>query len=63
LLKVDVFSYRGTDPAEAFLHRFTEKHDIADSEFLVDAGGSLIALGRHDLNGHLDCHDRNQIKK
>jgi len=63
LLEVDVFSRRGTDPAAAFLHRLTEKHDISDAEFLVDAGGYLTALSRHDLSGHLDYHDRNHIEK
>jgi transposase-like protein len=33
-----VFSRRGIDPAAAFLHRLTEKHDLAETEFLVDAG-------------------------
>ena len=63
LLEVDVYSRRGTDPAAAFLHRLTEKHDVADTEFLVDAGGYLTALARHDLSGHLDYHDRNHIEK
>jgi transposase-like protein len=34
-----------------------------DTEFLVDAGGYLTALARHDLSGHLDYHDRNHIEK
>jgi transposase-like protein len=38
LLEVDVFSRRGADPTEAFLHRLTEKHDVADTEFLGDTG-------------------------
>ena len=63
LLEVDVFSRRETDPAAAFLHRLTENHDVADTEFLVDAGGYLTALARHDLSGHLDYHDRNHIEK
>jgi putative transposase len=63
LLEVDAFSRRGTDPAAAFLHRLTEKHDIVNTEFLVDAGGYLTALSRHDLSGHLDYHDRNHIEK
>ena len=28
LLDIDIYSCRGTDPAAAFLHRLTEKHDI-----------------------------------
>jgi len=63
LLEVDVFSRRGTDPAAAFLHRLTQKHDIADTEFLVDAGGYLTALSRHDLSGRLDYRIRNHIEK
>jgi len=63
LLEVDVFSRRGIGPAAAFLHRLTEKHNVDDTEFLVDAGGYLTALSRHDLSGHLDYHNRNHIEK
>jgi transposase-like protein len=63
LLEVDVFSRRGTDPAAAFLHRLTQKDDVADSVFLVDAGGYLTALSRHDLSGRLDYRIRNHIGK
>ncbi len=38
-LEIDVYNRRGTDPAAAFLHRLTEKHDVADTEFLVDDMG------------------------
>jgi transposase-like protein len=62
-LEVDVYNRRGTDPAAAFLHRLTEKHNVADTEFLVDAGGYLTALARHELSGHLDYEDRNHIEK
>jgi transposase-like protein len=41
LLEIDVFSRRGTNSAAAFLHRLTEKHDVPETEFLVDAGGFL----------------------
>ena len=51
------------DPAAAFLHRLTEKHDVADTEFLVDAGGYLTALARHELSGHLEYRDRDHIEK
>ena len=44
LLEIDVHSRCGTDPAAAFLHRLTEKHDVSDTEFLVDAGGYLTAI-------------------
>ena len=51
------------DPAAAFLHRLTEKHDVADTEFLVDAGGYLTALVRHELSGQLNYITRNHIEK
>jgi transposase-like protein len=38
-LEIDVYSRRGTDPAAAFPHRLTEKHDVADTEFLIDDMG------------------------
>ncbi|ELY25837.1 transposase [Natrialba magadii ATCC 43099] len=63
LLEIDVYSRRGTDPAAAFLHRLTEKHDLNESEFLVDAGGYLIALARHDLSGQLNYSERNHVEK
>ena len=63
LLEIDVYSRRGTDPAAAFLHRLTEKHDVSDAEFLVDGGGYLTALFRHDLSGQLDYTERNHIEK
>jgi transposase-like protein len=63
LLEIDVYSRRGTDPAAAFLHRLTEKHDVSDAEFLVDAGGYLTALFRHELSGQLNYSERNHIEK
>jgi len=63
LLEVDVFSRPGTDPAAAFLHRLPEKHDIGDIVFLVDTGGYLTALARHELSGQLGYTDRNHIEK
>jgi transposase-like protein len=62
LLEVGVYSRRGTDPAAAFLHRLTERHDVAETEFLADAGGYLTALARHELSGRLDYHIRNHIE-
>jgi len=63
LLELDVYSRRGTDPAAAFLHRLTEKRDVTDAEFLVDAGGYLTALFRHELSDQLDYRERNHIEK
>jgi putative transposase len=57
LLEIDVYSRRGTDPAAAFLHRLTEKHDVSDAEFLVDAAGYLTALARRELSGQIGCVD------
>lgn len=56
-------SRRGTDSAAAFLHRFTEKHDITATEVLVDADDYLAALARHELSGHLEYEGRNHIEK
>lgn len=63
LLEVDVYSRRGTDPAAAFLHRLTTKHEVSDTEFLVDGGGYLTALARHKLSGQLNYSTRNHIEK
>ncbi|WP_114578994.1 IS6 family transposase [Saliphagus sp. LR7] len=63
LLEIDVFSRRGIGPAAAFLHRLDEKHEIDETEFLVDAGGYLTALARRELSGHLDYSDRNHVEK
>jgi|GEM_PF-107833 len=63
LLEIDVHSRRGIGPAAAFLHRLTEKHDVSDTEFLVDGGGYLTALFRHDLSGQRNYTDRNHIEK
>lgn len=60
---IDLYSRFGTGPTTAFLHRSPEKHDVSDAEFLIDAGGYLIAPFRHDLSGRPDYRERNQIKK
>ena len=54
---------RRRDPAAAFLHRLAEKHEVSDTEFLVDGGGYLTALFRHELSGHLNYRERNHIEK
>ena len=63
LLDIDVYSRRGTEHAAAFLHRLTEKHKVSDAEFLVDGGGYLTALFRHELSGQLNYRERNHIEK
>jgi len=63
LLDVALFGRRGTDPAAAFLHQLTEKHDLSDATFLVDGYGYLTALSRIGLSGQLDYTDRNLIEK
>ncbi|KOX92439.1 IS6 family transposase [Haloarcula rubripromontorii] len=63
LLDCTVFSRHGTDPAAAFLHRLTEKYDLADTEFLVDAYGYRTALSRLGLSGRVEHADRNHIEK
>jgi transposase-like protein len=62
LLGVDLFERRGTDPAAEFLERLAEKHDLSDTEFLVDGYRYLTALFRVGLSGHLDYVDRNLIE-
>ena len=62
-MEVDIYSRRGTDPAAAFLHRLTEKHDVSETEFLVDAGGHLTALFRHELSGQLNYAERTYIEQ
>ena len=39
------------------------KETLAETEFLVDAGGYLTAFARHEVSGHLDYYDRNHIEK
>jgi len=60
---VDVYSRRGICPAAAFLHRLTEEHNVAETGFLVDAGGCLTALARQELSGQLNYTGRNHIEK
>ena len=36
ILDVALFGRHGTDPAAAFLHGLTEKHDCSEAVFLVD---------------------------
>ena len=63
LLDAAVFGRRGTDPAAAFLHGLTQKHDCSDTVFLVDGFGYLTALSRLGVSGRLDYTDRNHIEK
>ncbi|WP_136601186.1 IS6 family transposase [Salinigranum halophilum] len=63
LLGINLSERRGTDPATEFLRQLTKKHDLSDTEFLVDGYGYLTALFRLDLSGHLDYVDRNLIEK
>ena len=51
LLGIDLFDRRGTDPATEFLEQLAEKHDLSNTEFLVDGYGYLTALFRLDLSG------------
>ncbi|ELZ02192.1 integrase [Natrialba aegyptia DSM 13077] len=63
ILDVVLFGRRDTDPAAAFLHGLTEKHDLSDAEFLVDGAGYLTALSRVGLSGYLTYVDRSHIEK
>ncbi len=63
ILDVALFKRHGTDPAAAFLHRLTEKHDLPEAVFLVDQYGYRTALSRLGLSGRVDYTDRNLIEK
>jgi transposase-like protein len=63
ILGVAVFDRRGTDSAAAFLRELAEKHDLAETLFLVDGYGYLTALARLGLSGRLNYIDRNHIEK
>ena len=63
ILDVELFGRHGTDPAAAFLHRLTEKHDLSETVFLVDGYGYQTALARLGLSGQLDYVERNLIEK
>ncbi|ADQ68948.1 IS6-like element ISHbo1 family transposase [Halogeometricum borinquense] len=63
ILDVELFGRHGTDPAAAFLHRLSEKHDLSDAVFLVDGYGYQTALSRLGLSGRLDYVERNLIEK
>ncbi len=58
-----MFGHRGTDPAAAFLHRLTERHDLDETVSLVDGYEYLTALSRLGLSGQLDYVERNLIEK
>jgi putative transposase len=57
-----VFSRHGTDQAAAFLPRLTEKHDLNETRFLVDAYGYLTALTQLELNSRRHYTDRNHAE-
>jgi len=44
ILRVDLFGRHGTDPAAAFLHGLSEKHDLSEAVFLVDGFDYQTAL-------------------
>ena len=50
ILGVDLFGTHGTDPAAAFLHGLSEKHDLSEAVFLVDGFGYQTVLARLELS-------------
>lgn len=54
---------RGQNNSSAMRRLITEKHDVADRECLVDAGGYLTAPAPHELSGRLDYQIRYHIGK
>jgi len=63
ILGVDLFGRHGTDPAAAFLHGLSEKHDLSEAVFLVDDFSYQTALARLGLSGRRDYTDRSLIGK
>jgi putative transposase len=63
ILDVALFGRHGTDPAAAFLHGLTEKHDCSEAVFLVDQYGYRTALARLGLSGRVNYTERNLIEK
>ncbi|ELY72930.1 transposase [Natrinema pellirubrum DSM 15624] len=61
ILDVALFGRHGTDPAAAFLHRLTEKHDLSEAEFLVDQFGYPTSLSRLGLRYQINYTDWNLI--
>ncbi|QGA81905.1 Transposase [Halomicrobium sp. LC1Hm] len=49
-------------PAAAFLHLLTEKHDLVDTEFLVDPAGYLTALSHRGLSGRINYQSETAAK-
>lgn len=49
--------------AAAFLSELKDRHDLSETEFLVDGYGYLTALARCNLRGDLEYADRNKIEK
>lgn len=50
-----------TNAAYAIVHRLSEKHEVVDIEFLVDADGYLSALEGRELTSQFNYSDRNHI--
>jgi len=63
ILGVDLFGSHGTDPAAAFLHELSVKHDLSEAVFLVVGFGYQTSLDRLGLSGQRDYTDRNLIEK
>jgi putative transposase len=62
LLGIRLSPRQGTTPAAAFLSGLKDRHDLSETEFLVDGYGYLTALARCDLRGDLEYADRNKIE-
>ena len=63
LLGIRLSPRRGSSPAVAFLSELKDRHDLSETEFLVDGYGYLTALARCNLRGDLEYADRNEIEK
>ena len=62
ILHVAVFERHGTDPATAFLHAVTKKHDCSNTVFLADSFGYRTAFARLGLTGRVDYPERDLVE-
>ena len=58
-----VSRWRAVCPASAFLSELKGRHNLSETEFLIDGMGYLAALTQTDLGGHLNYVTRNLIEK
>ncbi|MCD2199428.1 IS6 family transposase [Halobacterium sp. KA-4] len=63
ILDVALLGRHATDPAATFLQKLQGKHDLSETEFLVDQFGYRTAISRLGLSGRVNYTDRTRIEK